>query len=92
MESELKDLARLKSLQKRLKRARKFPDNTCPASRHLHMLADSLAKGKQPYMLTEEPEHCAEDIYSVIAALWELRTKQQQADDARALAALGGAK
>lgn len=76
------DTERLAAAQKRARKARKFPANTCGASRHLHMLADQLAKGKQPFMLTEEPEHCAEDIYAVISALWEARTAAAKAREA----------
>lgn len=70
---------RLANLRRRVSRARNFPTNTCPASRHLHMMAEFLAKG-QPYpMLTEEPEHCAETMLSVLESLWKARTRLRQA-------------
>lgn len=60
---------------KRADKARDFPTNTCPASRHLHMIAEALIK-RQPYpMLQEEPEHCGESMLSVVTSLFELRTE-----------------
>lgn len=64
---------RLTAAKRKASRARRFPVNTCPASRHLHMLADGLANGSVPFMLQEEPQHCAEDVYAVITALWKAR-------------------
>lgn len=69
------DKALLKKLRRRASRARSFPVNTCPASRHLHIMADCLTKKGGYPMLTEEPEHCAISIMSVLASLWEARTK-----------------
>ena len=66
------DLAKLK---RRAARARRFPVNTCGASRHVHMMADDLARGRVPIMFADEPEHCAESLYATVAALWEARTK-----------------
>jgi hypothetical protein len=68
------DRERLKALQRRVNKARKFPANTCPASRHLHIMADALVKSGYP-MLQEEPVHCAESIYAVLASLWEARSE-----------------
>jgi len=46
---------------------------TCPSSRHAHIMADALwTRGEYP-MFTEEPKHCAETLYAVIASLWEAR-------------------
>ena len=69
------DKALLRKLRRRASRARSFPVNTCPASRHLHIMADCLTKKGGYPMLTEEPEHCAISIMSVLASLWEARTK-----------------
>ncbi len=66
---------RLAFTRRRVNRARRFAENTCPASRHLHVMADTLASG-QPYaMFEDEPEHCAETMLSVLESLWKLRTK-----------------
>ena len=65
----------LKALRRRVSRARNFPVNTCPASRHVHIMADCLTrKGGYP-MLTEEPEHCAGSLYAVLEALFKARTE-----------------
>lgn len=66
---------RLRAQRRRTDKARQFPANTCPASRHLHLIADALAKG-QPYpMLAEEPQHCALTMLSVLESLWTARTQ-----------------
>jgi hypothetical protein len=65
----------LKNIQRRANRARKFPDNTCPASRHLYIMAEALAKGEKYPMLDDEPEHCAETMFLVLEALWKARTE-----------------
>lgn len=64
-----------RELVKRASRARDFPHNTCPASRHLAMIADHLMRGKPYPMLNEEPQHCAETMYAVLSSLWELRSR-----------------
>lgn len=69
------DTARLRALERRVNKARAFPHNTCAASRHLHLIATELAKGRPYPMLQEEPQHCAESILAVLASLWELRAK-----------------
>lgn len=67
------DKARLKNLRRRVNRARRFPENTCSASRHLHLIAERLAAGEK--MLIDEPEHCAETMLSVLESLWKARTE-----------------
>lgn len=46
---------------------------TCPASRHLMLMADALAAGKSYPMFAEEPQHCAVSIYAVLESLWKAR-------------------
>jgi len=66
---------RFANVKRRVGRARNFPVNTCPASRHLHMIALALASG-QPYpMLTEDPQYCAGTMLSVLESLWKARTR-----------------
>ncbi len=65
----------LANARRRVNRAREFMGNTCPASRHLHMMAETLAIGQVYHMLEEEPKHCAETMLSVLESLWKLRTK-----------------
>jgi hypothetical protein len=48
---------------------------TCPASRHVMMMADALAANRKYHMLDEEPEHCAGSIYSVLESLWKARAE-----------------
>lgn len=66
---------RLINQRRRVQRARRFPQNTCPASRHLHIMADALATGQIYPMFQEDPEHCAETMLSVLESLWKLRTQ-----------------
>jgi hypothetical protein len=58
----------------RLRTARDFPSNTCPASRHLARMADLLPRRGGCPMLTEEPAHCAESMRSTVESLWRART------------------
>jgi hypothetical protein len=67
-----------KQLLDRLEAARKFPDNTCAASRHTQMIGESLLGGDQYPLLTEEPEHCAVSLLAVVAALYETRTERDR--------------
>ena len=46
---------------------------TCPASRHLHLMADNLV-----HLVNEAPDQCAESIYEVLEALWRLRAKHRK--------------
>jgi hypothetical protein len=48
---------------------------TCPASRHLHMMAEHLWAGRPYPMLTEEPKHCAESMLYVLMNLWKARRR-----------------
>lgn len=63
----------LKALRRRVSKARDFPKHTCLASRHVHIMADVLARGGVYYGFMEEPQHCAETLYAVLASLWEAR-------------------
>lgn len=65
----------LAALRRRANTARQFPTNTCPASRHLHEMADALARGEEYDMFVSEPKHCAETILSVLISLWDARTE-----------------
>lgn len=67
---------RLRNAQRRTNRARANPIGfTCPASRHLHIMADALARGETYHMFTEEPGHCAETMYGVLESLWKARAR-----------------
>lgn len=51
-------------------RVRRFPLNTCPASRHAAQIAASMARSKDP-----DAAERAASIAASVAALWKLRTK-----------------
>lgn len=67
---------RIENLKRRARRARNFPDNTCPASRHVHLIADQLMQ-KRRCNVEEcwDAEHIASSLYSVLESLWKARTK-----------------
>lgn len=65
----------IKNLKKRIRKARNFPTNTCPASRHVQIMGEALPKKGGYPMLQEEPEHCAGSILATVAALYEARTE-----------------
>lgn len=65
---------KLTALRRRVNRVRS-PSITCPASRHLHIMADDLATHGKYHMLTEEPEYCAASMLSVLESLWSARAE-----------------
>jgi hypothetical protein len=62
---------KLNNLRRRVNRAKKFPNNTCPASRHLHIMAETLVKGKKNF----DDSQCAGAMLSVLESLWKVRTE-----------------
>lgn len=67
------DQKRIAKLRRQVNRVRDFPTHTCPASRHLHIMANRLlTKGGYP-MLTDEADHCAETMLAVLLSLWRDR-------------------
>ena len=74
-DDERAERRRLTALRRRANKARSFPANTCPASRHVHIMADTLARYGTYPMLAEDPHECAGAMLAVVAALWEARTK-----------------
>lgn len=63
-----------RNLLRRVEGARNFPSNTCPASRHVVLMARGLLTGGYP-MLSEDPAHCAESMLATVEALWKARKK-----------------
>jgi hypothetical protein len=63
------------TLRRRANKARDASPYMDPASRHLHMIADVLARGGKYAQLIEEPTHCGESMLIVLADLWEARAK-----------------
>ena len=68
-------MTQLRNLRRRVDRARKFPTHTCPASRHLHVMAEERAAGRRYAMFEEEPQFCAETMLLVLQSLWKLRVR-----------------
>jgi len=71
--------ARLPNVRRRAERARRFPTNTCAASRHVELIAESFLDARKNRSIAqcdrEDAEHCAASLYSVLGALWKLRTE-----------------
>lgn len=65
---------KLPNMRRRVSRARRFPENTCSASRHLHQMAEALAVRRPCPALQEEPEECAASMLAVLESLWKMRT------------------
>lgn len=61
--------------------ARRFPKNTCPASRLVQQIGEALVQGEPFPLLTEEPDTCGESMLAVVTALFKARSEieQQQA-------------
>lgn len=70
---------KLANQRRRTERARRFPDNTCPASRHVQLIADALVRKPHRYCSLrcdpEEAEWIAGDLYAALESLWKARTK-----------------
>lgn len=64
-----------RNLLRRVKRARNFPENTCPASRHVQMIGEALIKGQKYSMIDDEPEHVGRSLLSVCESLFKARTE-----------------
>jgi len=65
---------------KRLRKARNFPTNTCPFSRHAQMIGENLVRGKPYPMLQEDAEHCGGSILATVLALYEARIQLAAVD------------
>lgn len=48
---------------------------TCPASRHVHMIADALSSRTAYDRLPWEQDHIAGSLYAVLESLWKDRAK-----------------
>lgn len=62
-----------KDLVRHLRKARSFPTNTCPYSRHAQMIGENLIRSKPYPMLQEDPEHCGGSILATVLALYQAR-------------------
>lgn len=57
-----------------MQESRRFMENTCPASRHAQIIAESLHQTGEYSMLQEDPKHCAGTIASVVTSLYQARS------------------
>ena len=62
-------------LVERVNRARRFPENTCGASRHAQGVAEAMMQGDVLPEVTDDPTHIGESILSTVAALYEARSE-----------------
>ena len=62
-------------LVERANRARRFPANTCGASRHAQGVAEAMMQGDVLPEVTDDPTHIGESILSTVAALYEARSE-----------------
>ncbi len=69
-----------RTILRRLDKAREglFPEKTCPASRHVHLIVEGLLEPNEGYgrdlaRLGYEPDHMAGSIASVLEGLWRAR-------------------
>lgn len=60
-----------RTMIRRMDKARDFPANTCPASRHAQQIAEAMLKGRE----VDTSAHAGESIAATVTALWETRTK-----------------
>lgn len=71
---------RLQNVRRRAERAMDI-DVTCPASRHVMIMADSLAADRTTHQLLEdEPKHCAQSLYATLESLWKLRATKRRVE------------
>lgn len=70
----------LAELQVELKALRNFPVNTTPASRHLELMAVSLALGEGYSMFQDDPEHCAVTMYAVLIGYYKAKASAVSGD------------
>jgi hypothetical protein len=68
----------LPNLKRRVNRARRNQGGvcvTCPASRHVHMIADQMLRGGGLEINWEDAECCAGSLLSVLESLWKARAR-----------------
>lgn len=78
---EQDDAERLTAAIMRMDDAREATPHTCPASRHVALMASTMADGHKYHMLDEEPDTCAESMAATVAALWECRAQLAAANE-----------
>ena len=69
------DKERDQSLINRVEKARNFPHNTTPASRHVAMIGQHLFEDGKSFSLDDDPQHCGESMLLTVADLWEMKER-----------------
>jgi hypothetical protein len=66
-----------KNLMRKAKKVRRTSKAvvTCPASRHVQLMAEGLMRSKGYPMLADEPEHCASSMLATVVNLYEARVE-----------------
>ena len=62
-------------LIRRVEKARNFPYNTTPASRHVALIGQHLYEDGKAFSLEDDPQHCGESMLLAVADLWETKKK-----------------
>ena len=65
----------LANLRRRVNRARKFPGNTCAASRHVQTFAEYILRYGISGMPKADTDATAESMLATVEALWKARTE-----------------
>lgn len=68
----------IRAARRRVAKARRFPENTCPASRHVCGMADTLVETERFGgwdVSAPDAEHLALSLYATVSELWELRSR-----------------
>ena len=65
---------KIPNLKRRVDRARNF-GVTCPASRHLHQVAETMLRNRTQLWPMIDAEHVAGSMLSVLESLWKARAE-----------------
>jgi hypothetical protein len=66
---------KLNNLRRRVNRVRK---HTCPASRHLYLMADVLITYGRCRHIEQDPHYCAATMLAVLESLWKARIQLEK--------------
>lgn len=69
------DKERYQELIQRVEKARNFPYNTTPASRHVAMMGRRLVEDGKSFSLDDDPQHCGESMLLTVADFWETKER-----------------
>ena len=80
MSEDRRTIVYAKEQVERMNAARRFPDGTTPACRHVAMMAEALSKTGEYPTLTQEPRHCAGSMAATVEMLWTARAALAEKD------------